>query len=142
RLRNEEHSRLEEMRLKHAENVAKDSRRRAAALRLTTRQAELDREDLERRAKEEANSEGQEAIRSEKERLTTERDKKIDLAIRRLQRERLEFEETSKAEAEREARRLEESHVEGKRVLAEKQEQWEVRHADCTDALQSLVESR
>lgn len=39
--------------------------------------------------------------------LTKDRDKKIDAAIRRLQRERLEFEETSKAEAEEESHRLE-----------------------------------
>ncbi len=48
------------------------------------------------------------ALRSEKERLERERDKKIDGAIRRIQRERLEFEETSKAEADEEARRLDE----------------------------------
>eukprot|EP00904_Undaria_pinnatifida_P012992 jgi/Undpi1/8823/HiC_scaffold_25.g11285.m1 len=82
------------------------------------------------------------AIRLEKEMLTKDRDKKIDAAIRRLQRERLEFEETSKAEAEEESHRLEQSHVKDKRLLREKQEQWEARHAECMDVLQSLVESR
>ena len=51
---------------------------------------------------------GPQALRAERERLEKERDKKIDAAIRRIQRERLEFEETSKAEAEEEARRLDE----------------------------------
>lgn len=45
--------------------------------------------------------------------MVRERDKKIDAAIRRIQRERLEFDETSKAEAEEEARRLEEVCVWG-----------------------------
>jgi len=52
---------------------------------------------------------GPQALRLEKERLERERDKKIDTAIRRIQRERLEFEETSKAEAEQETRRLDEA---------------------------------
>lgn len=56
RLRNEEHSRLQEMRLQHAEDVDKANRRRAATLASLTRQAELDREDWARRAKEGASA--------------------------------------------------------------------------------------
>ncbi|CAN0046661.1 unnamed protein product, partial [Hapterophycus canaliculatus] len=82
------------------------------------------------------------ALRSEKQRLLKERDKKIDAAIRRLQRERLEHEENSKTEADDEARRLDESHAQGKRLLIEKQKQWEERHAECTGALHSLIETR
>lgn len=48
------------------------------------------------------------ALRAERQRLLKERDKKIDAAIRRLQRERLEHEETCKAEADDEAHRLDE----------------------------------
>lgn len=59
---------------------------------------------------------GRQALRLEKERLERERDKKIDTAIRRIQRERLEFEENSKAEAEEEARRLDEVCSEGSYV--------------------------
>lgn len=47
-------------------------------------------------------------MKLEKTRLLKERDKKIDVAIRKLQRERLEYEETSKAKAEKEAARLNE----------------------------------
>lgn len=60
RLRNEEHSRLQEMRLQHAEDVDKATRRRAATLASLTRQAELDREDWARRAKEGASAGGEE----------------------------------------------------------------------------------
>ena len=48
------------------------------------------------------------ALRGEKQRLARERDQKLDAAIRRIQRERVEFDDASKAEAEEEARRLEE----------------------------------
>lgn len=48
------------------------------------------------------------ALRGEKQRLARERDRKLDAAIRRIQRERVEFDDASKAEAEEEARRLEE----------------------------------
>ena len=44
----------------------------------------------------------------ERERLTTERDKKIDETIRRLQRDRLDFEERFKAEVVAEAYQVEE----------------------------------
>ncbi|CAM9546463.1 unnamed protein product [Ectocarpus sp. 4 AP-2014] len=142
RLRNEEHSRLQEMRLQHAGDVDKATRRRAATLASLTRQAELDREDWARRAKEGASALGEEALRSEKQRLLKDRDKRIDAAIRRIQRERIENEETSKAEAEEEARVQEESHAQAKRLLAEKQGQWEERHSECTDALHSLVDTR
>lgn len=47
-------------------------------------------------------------LQLEKQRLVRERDKKVDAAIRRIQKERLEFDETSKAEAEEETRRLDE----------------------------------
>eukprot|EP00903_Cladosiphon_okamuranus_P008626 g8272.t1 len=142
RLRNEEHSRLQEMRLQHAEDIDKASRRKATTLASLARQAELDREDWARRAKDVASAGGEEALRSEKQRLARERDKKVEAAIRRIQRERLDFEETSKAEAEEESRRLEESHAHSKRQLAEKQGQWEERHAECTETLHSLVETR
>ncbi|CAM9129976.1 unnamed protein product, partial [Scytosiphon promiscuus] len=142
RLRNEEHSRLQEMRLRHAEDIDKASRRTVATLASLKRQAELDRDDWARRAKEGAFEGGEEALRLEKQRLLKERDKKIDTAIRRLQRERLEHEETCKAEADDEACRLDESHAKGKRQLVEKQTQWEGRHAECTDALHSLIETR
>lgn len=44
----------------------------------------------------------------EHEHLSKERDKKVDDVNRRLQRERLEFEKNSKAEADQEACRLDE----------------------------------
>lgn len=44
----------------------------------------------------------------ERERLLRERDKKIDAAIRRLQRERLESEDRLKVDGEEEAHRLDE----------------------------------
>ncbi len=34
------------------------------------------------------------------------------------------------------------SHAQAKRLLTEKKGQWEQRHAECTDALHSLVETR
>lgn len=48
--------------------------------------------------------------------MLKDRDKRIDAAIRRIQRERIENEETSKAEAEEEARVQEEVKI--KRVCA------------------------
>ncbi|CAN0010056.1 unnamed protein product, partial [Pylaiella littoralis] len=142
RLRNEEHSRLQEMRLKHAEDVDKASRRRVATLASLTRQAELDREDWARRAKEGASAGGEESLRVENQRLLKERNNKLDAAVRRIRRDRIEHEEASQAEAEKEERRVNESHARAKRLLAEKLEQWEQRHAECTDALYSLVETR
>lgn len=56
RLRNEEHSRLQEMRSQHAGDVASASRRRVAALASLARQVELDREEWGRRAKEESSA--------------------------------------------------------------------------------------
>ena len=60
RLRNDEHSRLQEMRLQHAEDIDKASRRKAATLASLARQAELDREDWARRAKDGASAGGEE----------------------------------------------------------------------------------
>lgn len=62
RLRNEEHSRLQAMRLQHAEDIATTSRRKAATLASINRQAELDRDDWGRRAKEEACAGGEEVM--------------------------------------------------------------------------------
>lgn len=45
-------------------------------------------------------------IRLERERLARERDKRIDEISRRCQKAHLEFEETTKAEADKETRRL------------------------------------
>jgi len=59
-LRSEEHSRLQEMRLQHAEDTDKASRRRTATLASLARQAELDRDEWVRRAKEEALAGGEE----------------------------------------------------------------------------------
>lgn len=60
RLRNEGHSRLQEMRLKHSEDMALAARRRTASLASLVRQTELDREEWGRRTKEEAFSAGEE----------------------------------------------------------------------------------
>lgn len=38
--------------------------------------------------------------------------------------------------------RCRQSHAQSKRLLTEKQGQWEERHAKCTEALHSLVETR
>ena len=54
RLRNEEHSRLKQIRSQHAEEAASVARRQAGALSSLTRQCELDKEEWGRRAKEEA----------------------------------------------------------------------------------------
>ncbi|CAM9392230.1 unnamed protein product [Ascophyllum nodosum] len=142
RIRKEEHDRLQEMRLRHAEEMAAASRRKTAALASLARQAEMDREEWDKRAKEEASAVAEEVLDRERERLTTERDKKIDETIRRLQRDRLDFEERFKAEVVAEAYRVEEAHAKDLRALKEKQEQWGKRHEGCTEALHSLVESR
>lgn len=60
RFRKEEHDRLQEIRLRHAEDVAVLSRKKAAALASLARQAELDREGCAKRAKEEASAVGDE----------------------------------------------------------------------------------
>lgn len=66
RLRNEEHSRLQEMRLRHAEDIDKASRRAVATLASLKRQAELDRDDWARRAREEASAGGEEVRQARK----------------------------------------------------------------------------
>ena len=56
RIRKEEHDRLQEMRLRHAEEMAAASRGKTAALASLARQAEMDREEWDKRAKEEASA--------------------------------------------------------------------------------------
>lgn len=60
RFRKEEHDRLQEIRLQHAEDMAVLSRKKSATLASLARQAELDREECAKRAKEEASAVGDE----------------------------------------------------------------------------------
>lgn len=53
---------MQEMRLKHSEDMAAAGRRRTASIASLARQADLDRQEWERRAKEEAVSEGEKVL--------------------------------------------------------------------------------